>query len=68
MVEDNLYCTVLFYTNHQVMTLRQIEIVQYKETNESVMKTIIFLLELDNQKEFDFNGETMTFTLQLSKI
>ena len=36
--------------------------------NKSVLNTITFHLEANNNKEVDFNGETMTFTLQLIKI
>ena len=36
--------------------------------NKSVLNTITFYLEDKNNKEVDFNEETMTFTLQLIKI
>ena len=32
------------------------------------MNTITFYLEGDNNEEIDFNGETLTFTLQTIKI
>ena len=36
--------------------------------NKSVLNTITFYLEDDNNNEVDFNGETLTFTLQMIKI
>ena len=42
--------------------------VHYKKINKSVLNTITFYLEDDNNEEVDFNGETLTFTLQLIKI
>ena len=44
------------------------ETIHYKKINKSVLKTIMFYLEDDNNKEVDFNGETLTFTLQMIKI
>ena len=43
------------------------ETIHYKKINESVLNTIFFL-EDDNNKIVDFNGETLTFTLQMIKI
>ena len=39
------------------------ETILYKKVNKSVLNTITFYLEDDNNKVVDFNGETMTFTL-----
>ena len=44
------------------------ETIQYKKINKSVLNTITFYLEDDNNKEVDFNQETLTFTLQMIKI
>ena len=44
------------------------ETIHYKKINKSVLKTITFYLEDDNNEEVDFNGETLTFTLQMIKI
>ena len=44
------------------------ETIHYKKTNKYVLNTINFYLEDDNNEEVDFNGETMTFTLQMIKI
>ena len=35
-----------------------------KKTNKSVLNTITFYLEDDNNQGVDFNGETLTFTLK----
>ena len=40
----------------------------YKKKNKSVLNTITFYLEDDNHEEVNFNGETLTFTLQMIKI
>ena len=42
--------------------------VHYKKLNKSVLNTITFYLEDDNHEEVDFNGKTLTFTLQMIKI
>ena len=44
------------------------ETIHYKKTNKSVLNTITFYLEDDNNKVVDCNGETMTFTLQMINI
>ena len=44
------------------------ETIHYKKINKSVLNTIMFYLEDDNNKVVDFNGETLTFTLQMIKI
>ena len=44
------------------------ETVHFKKINKSVLNTITFYLEEDNNEEVDFNGETLTFTLQMIKI
>ena len=44
------------------------ETIYYKKINNSVLNTITFYLEDDKNEEVDFNGETLTFTLQLIKI
>ena len=43
------------------------ETIHYKKINKSVLNTITFYLEDDNNKVVDFNGETLTFTLQMIK-
>ena len=43
------------------------ETIYYKK-NKSVLNTIMFYLENDKNEEVDFNGETLTFTLQMIKI
>ena len=44
------------------------EIIHYKKINKSILNTITFYLEDNNNEEVDFNGETLTFTLQMIKI
>ena len=44
------------------------ETIHYKKINKSVLITITFYSEDDNNEEVDFNRETLTFTLQLIKI
>ena len=46
----------------------QPETIHYKKINKSVLNTITFYLEDDNDEEVNFNGETLTFTLQMIKI
>ena len=44
------------------------ETIHYKKINKSVLHTITFYLENDNNEIIDFNQETLTFTLQMIKI
>ena len=44
------------------------ETIHYKKLNTSVLNRLTFYLEDDNDKDVDFNGETLTFTLQKIKI
>ena len=44
------------------------ETIHYKKINKSVLNTITFYLEDDNNKEINFKGEILTFTLQMIKI
>ena len=41
--------------------------IHYKKIKKSVLNTITFYLD-DNNKEVNFNQETLTFTLQMIKI
>ena len=40
----------------------------FKKINKSVLNTITFYLEDDNNKEVNFNEETLTFTLEMIKV
>ena len=42
--------------------------VHYKKINKSILITITFYFEDDNNTEVDFNQEVLTFTLQMIKI
>ena len=42
--------------------------IHYKRIDKSVWNTITFYLENNNHKGVDFNGETLSFTLQMIKI
>ena len=44
------------------------ETIHYKKINKSVLNIITFYLEDDNNEEVNFNGETLTFTLQMIKF
>ena len=44
------------------------ETIHFKKINKSVLNTITFYLEDDNNEKVDFNGKTLTFTLQMIKI
>ena len=44
------------------------ETIHYKKMNKSVLNTLTFYLEDNNNAEVDFNQETLTFTLQTIKI
>ena len=44
------------------------ETIHYTKINKSVLNTITFFLEDDNNEKVNFNGETLTFTLQMTKI
>ena len=42
--------------------------IHFKKINKSVLKTITFYLDDDNKEDVNFNGETLTSTLQMIKI
>ena len=44
------------------------ETIHYKKINKSVLNTVTFYLEDNGRKEVNFNGETLTSTLQMIKI
>ena len=44
------------------------ETIHYKKINKSVLNTVTFYLEDNNNEVVDFNGETLTFTLRGIKI
>ena len=44
------------------------ETIHYKKLNKSVLITITFYLENEDNEEVNFNGETSIFTLQMIKI
>ena len=44
------------------------ETIHSKKINKSVLNTITFYSKDDNNEEVTFNGETLTFTLQMIKI
>ena len=44
------------------------ETIHYKKINKSVLNTITFYLDDNNNEVVNFNGETLTFTLQMIKI
>ena len=46
----------------------QAETVHFKEINKSVLNTITFYLEDDDNEEVNCNGEKLIFTLQVNKI
>ena len=46
----------------------ELETTHYKKINISALNTITFYLEDDNNEEINFNGEKLTFTLQMIKI
>ena len=47
---------------------RQSETIHYKKINKSVLNTITFYLEYDNNGSVNFNGKTLTSTLEMIKI
>ena len=62
-----LYCFVLDkIPGYKVFS--EPETIHYKKLNKAVLNIITFYLEDDNNEEVNFNGETLTFTLQIIKI
>ena len=53
---------------HGYKVFSEPERIHYKKINKSVLNTITFYLENNNNEEVDFNGETLTFTLQMIKV
>ena len=59
---------VLFQINQQVIRFFINMERLFLKKNKRVLITITFVLENDNHKEVDFNGETLTFELQLIEV
>ena len=49
-----------YFPNHKQYTTQKI--------NKSALNTITFCVQNGNKEEVNFNGETLTFTLQMIKI
>ena len=62
-----LYSFVL-YKKPGYKMFAELETIHYKKINKSVLNTITFYSEDNDHKEVNFNGETLTFTLQVNKI
>ena len=60
-----LFSFVLDKPNYKVFC--QPETIHYKKIINSALNTVTFYLEDNNKEEIDFNGETLTFTLQMIK-
>ena len=48
--------------------IKEPNIILYKKINKTRLDSIQFFLEDSNHKSVDFNGETLTFTIQIIKI
>ena len=48
--------------------LKEPKVLLYKKINKTRLDTIQFFLEDSNHNRVDFNGETLTFTIQIIKI
>ena len=62
---------VLFKINHKPLGYKvfcEPEAIHYQKLNKSVLNTITFYLVDNINEEVNFNGETLTFTLQMIKI
>ena len=51
---------------HKVFS--ELETGHFKKINETVLNTITFPLEDDNNEEVNFNGETLTSTVQIIEV
>ena len=48
--------------------IKELNIILYKKINKTRLDSIQFFLEDSNHNPVDFNGETLTFTIQIIKI
>ena len=48
--------------------IKEPNFILYKKTNKTRLDSIQFFLEDNNHNPVDFNGETLTFTIQIIKI
>ena len=67
-VRQPILCSFVLDKPSDYKVFCQPETIHYKKINKSVLNTITFYLEDDNNEEVDFNQETLTFTLQMIKI
>ena len=76
LIDDNLVKTLrqtIFYSfvlnkPPRFRIFSEPETMHYEKTKKSVLNTITFYLEDDNQEKVNFKGKQLTFTLQLIKI
>ena len=57
-----------FKETEQLKSFCEPETTHYRKINKSVLNTITFYLEDDNNEEINFIQESLTFTLQIIKI
>ena len=67
-VRQPILLSFVFYKQSGCNVFRQPGTIHNIKINKSVLNTITFYLENDWHKEVSFNGETLTFTLQLIKV
>ena len=67
-VYDSQYYTVFLDKPVEYKVFSQPDKVLFKKIKKSVLNTITFYLEDDNNEEVNFNVETLTFTLHMIKI
>ena len=65
---ESQYFQFYFHEQNGCKIPSQTETVHHKKINESLCNSITFYLENDNNEEVDFKGETLTFTLQMTKV
>ena len=67
-VRQPILCSFVLDKKPGYKVFSEPETIHYKKLNKSVLNTITFYLEDDNNAEVDFNQKTLTFTLQMINI
>ena len=68
MVYNGQFYTPLLLISHVVIKYTKNQESNFSKKNKTVPSHINFYFEDDDHKPVDFNGETISFTCQLTKI
>ena len=67
-IREQILCSFNLSAPPGYKIIKEPNIILYKKINKTRLDNIHFFLEDNNHNPVDFNGETLTFTIQIIKI